>query len=187
MLDRDALQMQVERGLAQPICIERRFALRMDAHGRCDGELRARSGRRDDDARDPAVDQRIGGGEEMADKRTRRLHRLADHLIAAIERTARNVAMACDVTFSVAQDLLAIEAERGRLVLPVFLQEAPILDVELGVAGACGDAAQALRAFQTRPSAVANMSVRRWLKASMTSLGTPAISKVPCLPVASTL
>ena len=148
MLDRDALQVQVERGLAQPIGVEGGFALGMDAHRRGDGELRARGGRRDDDARDRAVDQRIGGGEQVADKRARRLHRLADHLIAAIERTAHHMALACDLAFGIAQDLLAIETKPGRLVLPVLLQEGAVLDIELGVAGARGDAAQALRAFQ---------------------------------------
>ncbi|PAV68904.1 hypothetical protein WR25_26010 [Diploscapter pachys] len=147
MLDGNALHAEVERLLGEAVDVEGGFAGSEDAHRRGDGELRAGIGGGAGDAGDAPVDQRIGGGEVMAEDLAGGGDGAADRVGAALERAAACVmVLRAREALGRREQVLAVEAEGCRLVDPVLAQGVAIVVAEFGIAGARGHLAQPLRA-----------------------------------------
>ena len=148
MIDGDTLQPEIERLLGEAVDVEGGFAGGEDAHRRGDGELRAGIGGGAGEAGDGAVDQRIGGGEVIADDLAGGGDGRADRIRAALERApARVMVVRAPDTFGSGKEVLAVEAEGLGLVDPVLAQGIAAVEAELGIAGARGHLAHALCAL----------------------------------------
>ena len=126
--------------------VEGGFAGGEDADGRGDGELRAGIGGGAGETGDGAVDQRVGGGEVIADNLPGGGDGGTDRVRAALERAAaRIVVVRARDACRGRQQVLAVEAEGLGLVDPVLSEGIAVIEAELGIAGARGHFAHALR------------------------------------------
>lgn len=138
MVDRDALQTEIESGLAELVDVEGSFTLGKHADGGRNSQLRTGFCRRMGHPSQAPIDERIVWLEDIAELVPGARQRLGYGAIAALESASRLALFgSCKRRL---QQSLAIEAEGGRLLDPLASEAVAILHVQLGIARVGGDA-----------------------------------------------